>query len=61
MNILIAKQNAPLFKGLLKCKTFNVQDQTDNTLVIKISRNRFNKLIHVIREGGNNPYALMSW
>lgn len=61
MNILISKQNSDFFKKMMKCKTFNVQDQTEHTLTIKLSRNRFNGLYHSIKESGNNPFALMSW
>ena len=61
MIIIITKQNADFFKEKMKAKSLNIVDQTENTLHVKLSMNRFNKLHHEIRSLGYNPYALMAW
>jgi len=61
MIIIITKQNADFFKEKMKSKSLNIVDQTENTLHVKLSKNRFNGLFNEIRSCGCNPYALMAW
>lgn len=61
MIIIITKQNEAWFKQMMKAKSLNIVDQTENTLHVKLSVNRFNGLIQRVRESGNNPYAVMAW
>lgn len=61
MTIIITKQNEAFFKEMMKAKSLNVVDQTENTLHVKLSTSRFNKLVQRVRESGNNPYAVMAW
>jgi hypothetical protein len=61
MTIIITKQNAEFFKEKMKAKSLNIVDQTENTLHVKLSVNRFNKLVNEIRLLGLNPYAVMAW
>lgn len=61
MLILITKQNADYFKEKMKAKSLNVVDQTAHTITVKLSTNRFNKLYEVLKNEGQNPYALMHW
>lgn len=61
MIIIIAKQNEKFIKEKMKAKSLNVVDQTENTLYVKLSRNRFAKLYVEIQKSGNTPYNLMAW
>ena len=61
MIIIIAKQNEKFIKEKMKDKSLNVVDQTENTLYVKLSRNRFAKLYVEIQKSGNTPYNLMAW
>ena len=61
MLILITKENAEFFKEKMKVKSLNIVEQTNHTMTVNLSRNRFNKLYNVLTTEGFNPYALMHW
>jgi len=59
MNVLIAKQNEPIFKKILPKVTFI--EASTNTSVFKVSEKKFIKLRDELRTQGYNPYSVMAW